>query len=121
MSILLTLKSVWHRAICNEYFSVLAGPLKLANIPVTVVPFILCKLIKQKSIKQKYIFYFDLKFIFSFLNDSPNSPIFDPKVRGKTLSNETKPMPTNGVKVDVNTELLWNNTVMAAPSYSKFK
>lgn len=32
------LKRVWQRAICNEYLRVLLGPLKLANMPVNVVP-----------------------------------------------------------------------------------
>ena len=33
------LKNVWHRAICNDAWNVLAGPDKAARIPVTVVPY----------------------------------------------------------------------------------
>ena len=46
-------------------------------------------------------------------------PMLDPKIRGKTRSIETRPMPTNGVRVDVKTELLWMITVRAAPILGK--
>jgi hypothetical protein len=80
INIPVTLKSEWHNAICSEYFSVFAGPLILAKIPVTVVP------------------------------------IFEPMVKGNTRSSVTKPMPTNGVSVDVKTELDWTIIVKMQPS-----
>lgn len=43
-------------------------------------------------------------------------PMLDPRMRGKTRSMLTTPMPTSGMSVDVNTELLWMSTVRRAPT-----
>lgn len=45
----------------------------------------------------------------------PVVPMFDPKVSGYILSNETTPNPTSGVKAEVNTELDWMIKVTPAP------
>jgi hypothetical protein len=43
-------------------------------------------------------------------------PMFEPSVNGNTRSMVTKPIPTNGVNVDVNTELDWTIIVKMQPN-----
>ena len=43
-------------------------------------------------------------------------PIFDPNVRGNTRSIETRPSPTKGVSVDMNTDELCIIIVRKHPS-----
>ena len=42
-------------------------------------------------------------------------PKLEPKINGKTRSIVTRPKPTRGVKVEVNTELLWTIIVNKPP------
>ena len=46
-------------------------------------------------------------------------PMFEPSVNGNTRSIVTKPIPTNGVKVDVKTELDWTIIVKMQPNLLK--
>lgn len=45
-------------------------------------------------------------------------PILLPSIKGKTLSSETAPRPTNGVNNEVKTELLCIKSVKTAPIFS---
>ena len=47
-------------------------------------------------------------------------PMLEPNVRGKTLSNETRPRPTKGTSVEVNTELLWTMIVKKHPTFHNY-
>ena len=47
-------------------------------------------------------------------------PIFEPKVNGNTLSIDTRPRPTRGVRVDMKTDELWITIVRKQPSWNIF-
>jgi hypothetical protein len=82
-----TLKNVWHKAICSEYFKLLYGALNAASIPTDT---------KLSVDRVDQISQLPVTVV----------PIFEPRVSGKTRSIVTRPKPTRGVSVLVKTDEL---------------